>query len=157
MIDEIDRFIEEMSREAERMVKDIIKQGIKEVTRPHIYGFTIKLGPRGEPIIKSFGDRMAQGGWREPIVDQVVFDEKGEVKLFIELPGIEKKDIKLESTEDQVLLTAVTGDRKYRSTIRLKTPVDPESASATYRNGILEATFKVRGKANKEYREVKVE
>ncbi len=51
-------------------------------------------------------------------------------------------------TESNLLVTT-NAERKYRSHIGLKVPVDPESAKATYRNDILNVSLRVKGKSNK--------
>jgi len=53
----------------------------------------------------------------------------------------------LNVTESNLLVTT-NAERKYRSHIGLKVPVDPESAKAN-RNDILNVSSRVKGKSNK--------
>ena len=113
-----------------------------------VYGFSVKLGLGGKPIIEQFGnikttDRGAVvAEAREPIVD--VFDEEERLLVIAELPGVEEKDIHLEVKDDILDLSTETGDRKYNREILLPSAVDAESMESTYKNGILEIRLKKR-------------
>ncbi|MCS7116122.1 MAG: Hsp20 family protein [Nitrososphaerales archaeon] len=156
-MDELDRFIDEVERELEGTIKSMFESRSELFNRPMVYGFSVKIGPEGEPIIRTFGDKILRGdGFREPVYDQIVDEERHELKLIVELPGVEKEDIKLESLENEVMILAERGERRYKANIKLKSAVDPKSAHAVYRNGVLDVTFKLKSNANKGYR-VKIE
>ncbi|MEM4705755.1 MAG: Hsp20/alpha crystallin family protein, partial [Candidatus Nitrosocaldus sp.] len=80
---------------------------------------------------------------REPLVD--VMSTDGELKVIAELPGINKEDIRVTATEKSVNIRAENPERKYSKSIDLPEEVDPASAKSTYKNGILEITFKKKG------------
>ncbi|MEM3383746.1 MAG: Hsp20/alpha crystallin family protein [Nitrososphaerales archaeon] len=158
ILDEIDRLIDNMEREIENTLKNIFEPGAKLFSKPIIYGFSMKIEPDGKPVLRLFGDRkFLEEGFREPFYDQFVDESKGELKLIIELPGVDKEDIDLNATEDELTLSAVHEDRKYKAKIKFKVLVDPESSSAFYHNGVLEVTFKIKDKANKKYTKIKLE
>ena len=79
----------------------------------------------------------------------VVISDK-EVKVVVEMPGIDKKDIKVNAYDNSVeIFTADTSERKYRRIMELPGESDLETAKSTYRNGILEISFKKRSHPNK--------
>lgn len=126
---------------------------------PVVYGYSMTIGPDGIPKVQEFGNvhtpRFGRGGgskgWfpelsseREPLVE--VSDTGKEVKVTVEMPGIEKKDIKVNASEDQVEITAdsTSTNKKYRKFVDLPTDVNTETAKCTFTNGILEITFDKR-------------
>src|SRR6266849_813820 len=121
-MERMDRLMDDMMRRAVEMPK------ASEGASPFVYGFSMSVGPEGKPVIREFGnvEPGARGPLvkeeREPLVD--VMDNGKEVVVVTELPGVEKDEIKLEST-----------DRA------LKISVDPRTAKATYKNGVLEVRF----------------
>ncbi len=87
-----------MSKEGE-INFDHIKKGMKGV-----YGFTINTAGGGSPKVETFGNikKTPEGPKvdeeREPITD--LFDEKNELVIIAEMPGIEETDIKIDLKED---------------------------------------------------------
>ncbi len=76
---------------------------------------------------------------REPLVD--VLQEGNEVVVVTELPGVEKDDIKLESTDRALKIAVESAKRRYFKELELPHLVDPRTAKATYKNGVLEVRF----------------
>ncbi len=74
---------------------------------------------------------------REPLVD--VLQEGNEVVVVTELPGVEKEHIKLESTDRALKIAVESAMRRYFKELELPHLVDPRTANATYKNGVLEA------------------
>lgn len=113
------------------------------------------IGPDGIPRVEEFGNvhhpTFGPGGsksWfpelsseREPLAE--VSDASKEVKVTVEMPGIEKKDIRVNASDDQVEITAegATTNKKYRKVVDLPSYVNIETARSTFTNGILEITF----------------
>jgi HSP20 family protein len=100
------------------------------------------------------------GEFREPLVD-IDHDDKG-VTVTAEVPGVDKKDIKLKVRKDDLgnHVLVITAQRKgrqerksegafvtsmssmsYRKMVSLPVKVKKDSARATYHNGILEVRF----------------
>lgn len=112
---------------------------------PFVYGYSVTVGPDGKPVIREFGN--VQPGRlgpqikeeREPLVD--VISTNGEIKVVVELPGVEKKDIKLHGTEDNLTITVDTTENKYFKEIKLPAKVKPKEAKTNYKNGVLEVTL----------------
>jgi HSP20 family protein len=118
-----------------------LKKGMKGV-----FGFSVKTAVGGEPVVESFGNvrKTAEGPAveeeREPIID--VFDEKDEVRIYAEMPGVNETDIKLDLKEDILDISAQTGDRKYHKEILLPAKVQAGTLTSSYNNGILEIKVK---------------
>ncbi len=164
---EIDRMMEDMEKfmsDAFKEMEDSVPRDMVRVRRlpdgsvrreygPFVYGYSVKIGPDGRPIIREFGNiKPGLGGegqpplnlqeQREPLVDIVEEDES--VKIIAELPGVAKDDIRLYATERTLTIDVDTPDRKYRKELELPVEVDETSARSTYRNGVLETTLAKR-------------
>jgi HSP20 family protein len=74
--------------------------------------------------------------------DYRLVEEGDVVRIEIDMPGLEPSDISLSVSKDGTALRAegARGDRKYSKYIRLPVKIDPGSASALYRNGVLVIT-----------------
>jgi len=110
-----------------------------------VYGYNIRFGLKGKPVIDTFGNiKKTEKGpvikeKREPLVD--VFDEPKSVKIVAELPGIEERDIKLKTKQSKLIISVDTPDRKYYKEVKLPCPVKGE-IEKTYKNGVLEIRLK---------------
>ena len=54
---------------------------------------------------------------REPMTD--VFEEKDHVKVVLEMPGVDAKDVKAEVDGDILTVQAVRGEKRYRKELLL--------------------------------------
>ncbi|WP_454650963.1 Hsp20/alpha crystallin family protein [Bradyrhizobium liaoningense] len=72
----------------------------------------------------------------EPVTD--VFDEAGEVVIFFELPGVERKDVRCFLDGDILLLEARAGDRLYRKEMLIEEKLAGGAPQTSLHNGILE-------------------
>lgn len=92
----------------------------------------------GQPAQPSIvGQAINEASEREPLVD--VIEEKDATKVLVELPGIEKEDIKLTADENTLEVRVDTPSRKYRKRIELSHPA--ANPKAEYRNGVLEVSI----------------
>lgn len=159
--DEFYKEFEEMDNLFERMFEDLRSGKIKE-EGPVYYGFSMHVGPEGVPKITHFGNVKSQIGGeiyadtREPFSDTIVDEKHKEMIVTLELPGVEKKDISLETTEEYIEVKADTEGRKYHKRINLEQEISPETAKASYNNGVLEIKAKLK-KEPKKGKKVKVE
>lgn len=118
-----------------------LKEGMKGV-----FGFSVKTAVGGKPIVEPFGNikKSPKGPTveeeREPITD--VFDEKEEIRVYAEMPGINEEGISLDLKGDILEIKAVSKDRKYHKEILLPAKVKPETLASNYKNGILEVKMK---------------
>ena len=124
--DEIERQIRSGKLEGEWDVKPIERPGVKGyVARGRFWS--------REPWSIS---RQAIDEAREPLTD--VFEDRDSVKLYVELPGVEKDDIQLNITEGKAEIKA----KNFFKRIDLPTQnVDSEKASAEYKNGVLKVSI----------------
>lgn len=108
----------------------------------------MRVGPDGIPHVEEFGNFRGLGltgekptlpGGREPLVDVIESEDK--IAVTVELPGIDKKDIELTTTEDTMTIKVDTPARKYYKEIELPAPVENEKAKASYQNGVLDIVF----------------
>jgi HSP20 family protein len=134
---------EEMPEEFNEFIKEEeTPEGRIRKFGPFIYGFSYTKEPGKEPVIKEFGNIKPSyrkiepfpGGEREPLID--VIEQKGSYEVVAELPGAEKQDIKLHATEDSLEIKTEVG-RKFYKEIPFDSLIEPESAKATYKNGVL--------------------
>ena len=155
VMDELDDYFEVLERDIQEAVRKSMDSA--KFGKPFVAGFSFRMGPEGKPSIQVFGDNpVRHDGFRSPINEQILDEKNGVLRLVLEMPGVEKSDIKVEATEDTAVITAENDGRKYRAEIGLKSPVMPDSGRAEYRNGILEISFSLKDKANKDFRRVNV-
>lgn len=118
-----------------------LKEGMKGV-----YGFSIKTAGGGKPVVETFGNikKSPEGPVveeeREPLTD--VFDEKDEVLVISEIPGVNGEGITLDLKGDILEITAVGKNRKYCKEVLLPVRAKKEDLSYAYKNGILEVRIK---------------
>jgi len=137
--------IEEMMDEMMRRAFEAPSRGAKAYG-PYVYGFSMSVGPDGKPVVREFGNvQPSRYGpqlreEREPLVD--IMEGEKEVVIVAELPGVDKNDINLETDEDHLIISVDAPERKYHKELTLPTMVDPKSAQASYKNGVLEVRLK---------------
>ncbi|MBI5701003.1 Hsp20/alpha crystallin family protein [Candidatus Saganbacteria bacterium] len=118
-----------------------LKEGMKGV-----FGVTIRTAEGGKPVVEPFGNikKTPQGpsveAEREPITD--VFDETDEIRVYAEMPGVNKTDIKLDLKDDILDISAKSRDRKYHKEVLLPLKLKVENLIFSYKNGILEVKIK---------------
>ena len=113
---------------------------------PFIYGYSMTVGPDGKPKVREFGNfkpqtrigkpHMDVKDEREPLTD--VIDADSEIRVIIELPGVEKKDIKLSGTDDKLTISVETLKRKYFKEVELPAKIEVGKAITKYTNGVLD-------------------
>jgi len=159
-LDDVDKIFEEMEKMMEEEFKDFTSKVPKDYVRerrlpdgstarefgPFVYGYSMKIGPDGKPEVREFGNvKPRRNGLpqvqeeREPLVD--IIETNGEIHVVVELPGVEKNDIKLSGTEDSLTITVDTSERKYYKEVALPAKVNVKEARTQYKNGVLEVTL----------------
>ena len=178
---------DEMRREMERMFeeqfKDIQTRAPKELIReyetpeggkvkemgPFVYGYTMTVGPDGKPRVREFGNvRSPLAGFglgasnrplisseREPLADITTTDK--EVKAIVEMPGVNKENIKISVHDNSVEVKSNDPQRKYHEIIDLPPETDTETAKSTYKNGVLEIIFTKKNESKPKGKDIKVE
>jgi len=164
--------IDDMFREMEKMMDEELKNFTEKVPKeyvkerklpdgstvkelgPFVYGYSMKIGPDGKPEIQEFGNiKKSLKGTpqvkeeREPLVD--IVETNDEVHVVVELPGVEKSDIKLHGTEDSLTISVDTPQYKYYKEVSLPVKVRVKEANSSYKNGVLEVVLPKAEPANK--------
>lgn len=120
-----------------------LKEGMKGV-----FGFSVKSAIGGKQVsVEPFGHKIKETPKgprveeeREPLTD--VFDEKDEVKIYAEMPGVSEGDIKLDLKGDILDIAAKSGERKYHKELLLSSKVKADTMASSYKNGMLEIKIK---------------
>lgn len=140
-------------------LEDIFRQfGVKNLmgdpsdgSKPNsfVWGFRMTRGPDGRPRVERFGNvpQKAENGMnsrssheREPLIDLI--EDTDVLRVIAEIPGVTKEDIELSATENSLLIQAESVKHKYYKELDLPCMVFPESASAKFKNGVLEVELK---------------
>jgi len=157
------RFAKRMFREIED-IEDAIKSGklegewdIKPIEEPNVKGYIARgrfeLGNKAKPKTLSMPKEIPQEA-REPLTD--VFQEKDSIKLYVELPGVEKNDIRLNISQGKAEIKA----KNFYKIVDLPTiDMEVDKAVANYKNGVLEVTIpkKTGTKAEQPKTTIKIE
>ncbi len=152
-----DREFEEIRKKMDSMLRGAFSgrwtSGGEE--RPFVYGFSMRVGPDGKPHVEEFGNTRpwTRSGAVEPLTD--VIDEGDYLTITFELPGVSKEDIETDLTEDSLTVSAELPNRKYYKRLSLPAEVDPETAKATFNNGIL--SVRVKKKEGAKGKRLKIE
>ena len=127
-----------------------------------VYGYSITIDPNGKPVIREFGNlKPSKLGplkpevQREPLVEVVSGDKV--IQVIAELPGVDKSDIILKATEDTLAISVDSEGRKYHKEVDLPSKVDPNSAKANYKNGVLEVTLDKLGGKNTSDKQIHID
>jgi len=130
-MDDIEEAIRSGTLEGEWDIKPIEEPGVKGYVAQGRFKFGDKASPKALKLPKQIPEEV-----REPLTD--VFQDDDNVKLYVELPGVEKTDIQLNVTQ----LRAEIKAKNFYKTIDLPTPdVEVDKATANYKNGVLEVVI----------------
>jgi HSP20 family protein len=145
---EFRRLFDEMQRDLQAALRNMGN----DPSKGFVAGLNVRIGPDGKPHFSSFGNKpritpnqgpgMPRVGIdeREPLTD--VIDEGETIAITMELPGVDKSDINLNMTEEQLEVGVDTELRKYHKRVRLPGKVDPTTTKATFKNGILDVSVR---------------
>jgi HSP20 family protein len=176
-----DELRSEMERDFEESFKNIETKAPKDLIReyetpdggkvrevgPIVYGYSMTIGPDGKPRVKEFGNVKSpmSGGRgfykpmisseREPLSDVSVTDK--EVKVVVEMPGVQKEKIKVNAYQDKVEITSQDPQHKYHEVVEIPPEADIETSRSSYNNGILELVFKKKEAKGSKGKEIKIE
>ncbi len=159
---EFERMREEMEKLMEGMMGSIPAGNLEKFAKPGeakhaektgVYGFSIRIGPDGKPVIREFGNvkpeaakeaKIPIGDEREPLID--VIEGKDEITVIAELPGVGKKDIRASGEGRELEIKVVTKERRYHKILELPATVDFANTRAKYNNGVLEIILEKNAK-----------
>jgi HSP20 family protein len=92
---------------------------------------------------------------REPLAD--VTTSNTEVKVIVEMPGVSKDKIRINAYDNSIEIKSDDPHRKYHEVIDLPQEADIETAKSSYRNGILETTFKKKEQTKPKGKQINIE
>jgi len=167
------RSFNDMHKEMDRMFNDVSNNAPKELVReyqtsdgakirevgPIVYGYSMTIGPDGKTRVREFGnvnairnktvgqsissdiDKPQISTERESLSD-ITTTEK-EVKVVLEMPGINEADIRINTYDDTKveIKTADNSPRRYYKVVDVPKEANTETTRFAYNNGILEITF----------------
>ena len=150
----LDSEFRRMRRTMDEMMRDAAEGNLPEAggKSPFVWGFSLRTGPAGRPQFEEFGDTgrnlfgpagqkaTVEATSREPLTDTNETEE--EIAITVELPGVSKEDIDIDASEQEVIIKVETDARNYYKRLPLRSKVVPDSAKATYTNGILDLVLK---------------
>jgi HSP20 family protein len=170
----------EMEKEFRDMFKDIETKTPKDLVReyetkegdkvkeygPFVYGYSMTFGPDGTPKVREFGNVRSPFSGKDPFTKPLISSEREpltevttldkDVRVVVEMPGVNKENIQIKSYDNSVEVSA-TGPRKYHEVINLPKEADIETAKSVFNNGILEITFNKKKETKPKGKEIKVE
>ena len=111
----------------------------KKEIGPFVYGYSVTIGPEGKPVIRQFGNMknseiksgIGVNEVREPLVD--VFETEKELAVIAEIPGVEKSNIKLTASNNEIKIVVNSDRHKYSKKLSLPKKVDPKTAKSNYK------------------------
>jgi HSP20 family protein len=159
MMKEMEKLMEDALKNMEQQVpKHLVKErrlddgSVVRETGPIVYGYSVKIGEDGKPVVRKFGNLNAFPGplggtfsvsdQREPIVD--IIKDSDRIRVVAEIPGVNKEDLRVTASEDSVTIESISGERRYHKKMDLPYQIDPTTGKSTYKNGILEVTFNTK-------------
>lgn len=180
-LDEVLAGLSKMNEGFELLEKQTPKEQVSEYVNsegtkvrkigPIVYGYSMTIGPEGKPVIREFSNvqrghlyglhadvrptRPEIGEEREPMID--VLATEGNVKVTVEMPGVEKDKIKIDAYDNTVEVTSLEPARNYHKLINLPTEADVKTARSKYNNGILEITFDKKKETKPKGKQIKIE
>jgi len=141
-----DEEFEEMKAHMDRMMEQMLNGPASFDTEPRMYGVSVRVGSDGQPRVQEYGNMErpvpepeSRAVSREPLMD--IVEEKDKVRVIMELPGVQKDDISVCPDKVWLDVSVDTENRKFSKRIELPSPVRPDSAASSYKNGVLEITL----------------
>jgi HSP20 family protein len=136
-------------------------ENLKDQPGTYVYGFTYRIGPDGKPEYREFGNIPREYSelpgieYREPITD--IQNREGETDITLEMPGVSKSDISIETRDSTLIIRVDKEGRKYYKEIKLQDEILPENVKATYSNGVLDIVVKKPQSSQKQGKRIPVD
>lgn len=108
---------------------------------PHVSGFRVVVESPGMARPREEGPSVQPRASASPKAEVHRLDD--EVRVIAELPGATPEQIRLEVRNSVLIIDADGIDTPYHTTADLPS-VDEDTMESTFRNGVLEVTFRIR-------------
>ncbi len=157
---DIESFREMIEEIIEEMKEGLESGEVPEKDNPLVFGFSFKVDQEGEPTIEEFGNIKSKDGKtvvnteREPLVN--ILEEKNNIILTVELPGVQKENIVVETIDPYTIeIRTNNSEKNFYKKVSLHGPVKKSKSKASFNNGILEIVFQKQ--KNDKNSQIKVE
>lgn len=143
LYDELERLGDLIDETIQKAFENSKEQPTK---RRRYKGFSVKIGPDRKPGNPEFNycqSKQAESEVsddQEPLVD--IIEEGETVVVFAALAGVNKEDIELRLNENCLTFSVDAADFEWYDELKLPAKVDPKTAIASYKNGVLEVKVK---------------
>lgn len=134
-----------------KIFEHLLKQMNTNNTKSWSYGYSMTPGPDGKPVIREWGNKPDldnplkpqpyEPDTPEPLSQVDIDTENMKVRVIVEIPGFTREQIKITGQEDKLTLSASNENNQTQTKIPIDAKIDPKSAKATYKNGILDITI----------------
>ncbi len=156
LFDDLDKEPEDILEMFEKTLKSLEEfPADGEFEGSFFYGFSITQGPEGKPVIREFGNikpsgrSVSRSEVREPLVDTVYDRKHNEVKVIVDMPGVDAQEISIAVRQRSVKIRASDGARQYAAVVPLDVPVEAKPLKRTFNNGVLELSLRPKAGARK--------
>ncbi len=145
----------------------------KDIARDDPVGRIFDLREDFDDIVKDFFagfSKVGAGIGVYPLLD--IKEDKGKYTIFVEIPGVEKKDLKISIKKDKLIIQGEKKEEKKRQeesylrversygnfmrSVSLPMEVDQSKINAKYTNGVLKITLPKTEKGKTKEVEVKI-
>lgn len=146
---EIFNEIKKLEKMMDELMKSIEASNRQDRRYRPFYGFSAtftrnrRLKPRVYRSYKGGYVNPEIRGEYEPLID--IFNEKDGIRVIAEVPGVCKDDVDIYVTDDTLRISVHTDNVKFYKEMVLPARVNPKTANATYKNGVLEIRLKKTG------------
>jgi HSP20 family protein len=144
----------DMRERMDRIFEAFMRSEFGPDRAPLVYGFSVRAGEDGEPVVQEFGNSSApakvaskEEQEREPLID--IIESADLVRVIVELPGVQKSDIKIEAHDRRLEIGVETESKQFHEQVDLPCNIIPDSVKASYKNGVLEISMKRLAKKRK--------
>ena len=116
------------------------------VQKSRFRDFSIKIGPNGKPRIQEFNNRkqlqkkIEVSEDPEPLVD--LLEDVESIVVLAALPGVKRDAVNLRTTKNRLIVSVDTPNLEFHRELKLPARVDPKTARASYKSGVLEVKLK---------------
>lgn len=152
MFDEVERMIWKILENIKFNFKDSSRVKDKRIDKSNIHDFSISIRNFNKPIVRESEnfefeyDKPIIKEDYEPLID--IIEEGETIKIYIELQGIKRENIKLRLVGKQLIVSALNEDKRYQKKIKLPFKISRNNVRAKFRNGVLEIIINKKGKSS---------
>jgi len=133
---------QDMFREMDKIFAHLVTRMTRDFTdtEPLAFGYHMVIQHGGDPSQVPDSKDTRRRASSEPVAEVHHIGE--EVKVITELPGATIDAIELEILGSTLSINADGGNLRYHTTTVLP-PVNPDSMQTSFKNGVLELTFRI--------------